>query len=662
MSKRKRILIVDDERQNVDLLEAVLTTLGYDCLIALNGYRALSMLNPTIDLVLLDVMMQGIDGFEVARRIRNNHDCEDIPIIMVTALEGKRDRLKAVEAGVNDFITKPIDRVELRVRMESLLRMKEARDAVKRYQAELEATVEARTAALKESEARMRLLIESSPIGIMIVQDNKCSYVNPALTRMFGYEQAGEIVDKPVETLCTLRDRFEFTTRISRVLAGEGEVHALEIEGLKSNGQPLGIAVWLTATEFGGAPALLGFLIDISEQKTLRSQLLHAQKMEALGTLAGGIAHDFNNILFAVMGYTELALDALPEGSVPGDDLQRVMEAAERARYMVQQILTFSRETEQEKRPTYVTPIVKEAVKFLRATIPTTIEISESIQPDIGMILADPTRIHQILMNLCTNSAHAMRETGGVLDIQMESVVLGTDRPIDLAGLSPGEYLRLAVKDTGHGMPPEVMERVFEPYFTTKKPGEGTGLGLSVVHGIVNAYEGGMTVESRPGIGTTFQIFFPIIEGRTDYVHETGESIPRGSERILVVDDDPDLAVMCQRTLEDLGYRTTSVTNSLEALDMFRLNPDEFDLVLTDMTMPHMTGLELAAQTKQIRAGIPIVLLTGYSDLITGEEIEAAGIYALLHKPVTKAALAGIIRNALEGIAVRTGDGTDPDC
>ncbi|MFH1114986.1 MAG: response regulator [Pseudomonadota bacterium] len=661
MNNRKRILIVDDEQQNVDLLEAVLTTLGYECSIALNGYEALSKLNHSIDLVLLDVMMRGIDGFEVARRIRNDRDCSEVPIIMVTALEGKRDRLKAVEAGVNDFITKPIDRVELRVRMESLLRMKEARDAVKRYQAELEATVEARTAALKESEARMRLLIESSPIGIMIVQNTKCSYVNPALIRMFGYDQAGEIVGKPVETLCAIGDRSLFTTRVSQVLAGQGEVHALEIAGLKGNGQVLELAVWLTATEFAGAPALLGFLIDISEQKALRSQLLHAQKMEALGTLAGGIAHDFNNILFAVMGYTELALDALPEGSVPSDDLQRVMEAAERARYMVQQILTFSRETEQEKRPTYVTPIMKEAVKFLRATIPTTIEITESIRGDIGTILADPTRIHQVLMNLCTNSAHAMRETGGVLDIRMDGVVLGSDRPIDLADLTPGEYLRLAVRDTGHGMPPEVMQRMFEPYFSTKKPGEGTGLGLSVVHGIVKTYDGGITVESRPGIGTTFQIFFPLIEGETDYVHEMGQSTPRGSERLLVVDDEPELAVMCQRTLDDLGYRTTAVTNSLEALDMFRLDPNEFDLILTDMTMPHMTGLELASQTKKIRAGIPVVLLTGYSDLITGEEIRTAGLHALLHKPVTKAALAGIIRNALDGITKSPADATDAE-
>ncbi len=659
MRKRKRILIVDDEPQNRDLLEAMLTTLGYESVIASDGYQALSMLDHGIDLVLLDVMMTGIDGFEVATRIRGSEYFADIPIIMVTALAGKRDRLRAVEAGANDFITKPIEKVELRVRMESLLKMKEARDALLQYQAELEATIEERTAALKESERRMRRIIESSPIGIMMVQQEKCSYVNPALIRMFGYGHANEIIGKPVDTMFDVRGRSDFITNVSRVLAGESEVHGLELEGLKKNGQAFELAVWLTATEFREAPALLGFAIDMSEQKALRSQLLHAQKMEALGTLAGGIAHDFNNILFAVTGYTELALDALQEGNFPCDDLQRVMEAAERARYMVQQILAFSRQTEQERKPIHIAPIVKEAVKFLRASIPATIEIRESIQPDLGMILADPTRIHQILMNLCTNSAHAMRETGGLLEIRMDGFVLGSDRPISLEGLAPGEYLRLTVEDTGHGMTPEVMERIFDPYFSTKKPGEGTGLGLAVAHGIVKSCGGGMTVESQPGKGSTFQVFFPIIEGKAEFVHQTGEIISRGTERLLIVDDEHHLANICKRTLEDLGYRAVAVTKSQEALDLFRLHPDEFDLILTDMTMPHMTGLELAAQIKKIRATVPIVLLTGYSDLITEDEIAAAGIHALLLKPVARNRMATVIRNALEGVTEEAGSQID---
>lgn len=646
---RRRILVVDDEEHNLDLLEAMLKALGYDSTLAQNGNQALAKLNAGIDLVLLDVMMPGIDGFEVVRQIRGNKDHQDTPIIMVTALSSKQDRLSAVEAGANDFITKPIDKVELKVRMESLLKMKEAQDAIKNHRAQLEVLVNKRTEALRESEERMRLLIESSPIGIMIVQHRHCSFVNPSLVRMFGYDDPSGIVGKPIEALCAPAGRDSFERSIEGVINGNGDVHGLEIEGIRNSGHVFELAVWLTSTEYQKAPALLVFLIDISEQKALKYQLLRAQKMEALGTLAGGIAHDFNNILFVVMGYCELAMEVLTEDSPPYGDLHRVMQAAERAKSMVNQILTFSRQTEQEEKPIQIAPIVKEAVKFLRGSIPTTVEIRTEMEPNLGMILADPTQIHQVLMNLCTNAAHAMRYKGGVLEIRVDTVEVHADSPPPSVQINPGRHLRLAVSDTGHGMNADLVERVFEPYFTTKRPEEGTGLGLAVVHGIVKNLGGDIAVQSVAGRGSTFVAYFPVTD--MPFVPESTErdSVPMGTERLLVVDDEDELAMMNKRSLEKLGYQVVAVTKSREALDIFRSNPYEFDLIVTDLTMPHMTGLTLAYKIKEIRDSVPIILCTGFSELVTDNDVKAAGIDTLLKKPVLRSTMALTVRQALDG-------------
>ena len=654
MGKRKHILVVDDEEHNRDLLDAVLTTFGYDCAFAKNGYQALETLEPGIDLVLLDVMMPGIDGFEVARRIRNRKDCSDIPIIMVTALASKQDRLSAVEVGANDFITKPIDNVELRIRMESLLKMKEAQDAIKQHRAELEATVQERTAALRESEERMRLLIEASPIGIMMVQQRQYWYANPSLVKMFGYAGAADIVGKPVEALCVPQDRARFEQSVDGVLAGNKEIHGLEMEGLKSDGRSVELAVWLTSTEFSEEPALLGFLIDISEQKALRSQLLHAQKMEALGTLAGGIAHDFNNILFVMMGFAELAMESVAKDSRPFHDLQRVMQAAERARYMVQQILTFSRQTEQEKKPIQITPIVKEAIKFLRASIPTTIEIRETIGSDLGMILADPTQIHQVLMNLCTNAAHAMRENGGVLEIRMDGLEIDSNGPGGHMEMDPGKYLRLTVARLGTRHVGRSNRSNFRALFHHQE----TRRRAQALDSLWSTELSRVTAEtSGPGANLVtdphFPAYFPVTASGTQPQPQAPESIPRGSERLLIVDDEDDLAQMNKRSLEKLGYQVVAVTQSEEALDLFRTNPAEYDLIITDLTMPHMTGLELAHKIRAIRTSVPIILCTGFSELLTREQVCAAGIQALLTKPVSRGKMAETIRHALEGVEKR---------
>ncbi len=382
----------------------------------------------------------------------------------------------------------------------------------------------------------------------------------------------------------------------------------------------------------------------------LERQLRQAQKMEAVGTLAAGIAHDFNNILTIISGFAELAYHSQQQGSQAQSDIQQVLRASGRATELVKQILTFSRQGDHEKIPVHVTPIVKETVKFLRSSLPSTIDIHQEMAPALGRILADPTRVQQVLMNLCTNAGHAMREKGGQLTIRLDTVQLGNaDLQLD-PEMSAGPHLRLTVSDTGRGISAEILDRIFDPYFTTKKIGEGTGLGLAVVHGIVKSHGGTIRVHSQVGLGSSFEVFFPFAE-RVDLPHEPEQSdLPTGHERILLVDDEKVVAQLGERILSSLGYHITAKTDSLEASKIFRSNPDQFDLVITDMTMPKMTGRDLAIQIMRIRPNIPVLLCTGYSDQINEEKARALGIREIVTKPFSRARMARIVRDVLDGL------------
>ena len=384
------------------------------------------------------------------------------------------------------------------------------------------------------------------------------------------------------------------------------------------------------------------------DKKKLKARLSQAQKMEAIGTLAGGIAHDFNNILAAIIGYAELAILEVPDGSKVKQDLMEIFKAGNRAKDLVQQILTFSRQSDMEKKPVRVSRIVKEALKFLRASLPTTIEIRENIEKDIGTIEADPTQIHQILMNLCTNAHHAMREEGGILEVTLTNVDMDAYTIRQYPDISSGPYVRLSVSDTGHGITPDVKERIFDPYFTTKGVGEGTGLGLAVVHGIVKDHAGAITVYSETGKGTTFHIFLPVIEKAEEPKKETMGPLPTGHERILFIDDDPSLVEIGREILGKLGYDVVAKTSSIEALELFREQPDKFDLVITDMTMPNMTGDRLAAELMKIRPDIPTILCSGFSEKMSNEKADALGIKNFLMKPIVMKDLAKTIRKVLD--------------
>ena len=378
-------------------------------------------------------------------------------------------------------------------------------------------------------------------------------------------------------------------------------------------------------------------------------QLQQVLKIQAIGTLAGGIAHDFNNILFPIVGYTELTMDEVPDDSVAHNNLEEVLKAAHRAKDLVQQILTFSRQSGLERKPVEVHLIIKEALKLLRASIPASIEIINNIDDDCHPVMGDATQIHQVIMNLCTNAYQAMQDKGGTLEVNLSEVDVGYEETVKKIGMQPGKHLQLLVRDEGCGMDAIVLDRIFEPYYTTKEQGKGTGLGLSVIHGIVKNHRGDISVTSSPGKGTTFKVYLPITED-ADIVTELEPSngAAKGNERILLIDDEEQIVSMEQQMLENLGYEVTARTDSTEALKEFSLQPQNFDLVITDMTMPQMTGDELAQKLLDIKPDIPVILCTGFNEDITEEKALAMGIQKFVMKPVIKIDLATTIRTVLD--------------
>jgi PAS domain S-box-containing protein len=468
---------------------------------------------------------------------------------------------------------------------------------------------------------------------------------------VFGWtleETAGDRLDFYIPA----EDWPETQEMVVNIRAGEA-IHHVETYRLTKQGEKIPVVISGSAfTDRNGKT--VGTIInlrDVREQRYLQAQLDQSKKMEAIGTLAGGIAHDFNNILSAIIGYSELARHGVEKGSLLYENLQAVLSAGIRARDLVQQILTFSRQSDQERKPVEVGLICKVALKFLRASLPTTIEIRQDIRSK-SLIMADPTQIHQVLMNLCANGAHAMREKGGILDVKLEEVELDEKFTGAHTELNPGPFVKLTVSDTGCGIPANLINQIFNPFFTTKKQGEGTGMGLSVVHGIVGSNGGKILVTSEPGQGSTFTVYLPVHELPSEPRIVNEESVPTGGERILFVDDEPALVDIGKQILESLGYKVTARTGSLEALELFKSDRDRFDLVITDMTMPNMAGDNLAKELMKINPHIPVILCTGYSARIDRKQAEAIGIRAFVPKPVLRKNIAETIRKVLDATDV----------
>ncbi len=383
------------------------------------------------------------------------------------------------------------------------------------------------------------------------------------------------------------------------------------------------------------------------EKEDLTRQLYQAQKLEAIGTLAGGIAHDFNNILAPIIMGAELALMTIPVENQAHPMMQKVLTAGMRAKDLVQQILAFSRQSDLERRPMRLGPLLKETIKLARASLPATIEIRQSIGAEKDLVLANPTQVHQVMMNLFANAGHAMRANGGVLEVTLENEIVEDGRALGVPDIRAGHFAKLIVSDTGHGMDESTVQQIFNPFFTTKERGEGTGLGLSIVHGIIKSYDGAITVKSQPGQGTSFTIWIPLLEAEAKDLAAEAAPLPLGHERILFVDDEPFIIEISSQILERLGYRVSTRTDPLEALEMFKRDPGQYDLVITDMTMPKMTGDRLAIELLRMRPEIPILLCTGFSERMTEAAALEVGIKGFIMKPIAVAEIARKIREAL---------------
>ncbi|WP_339137307.1 MAG: ATP-binding protein [Candidatus Electrothrix sp. GW3-4] len=454
-------------------------------------------------------------------------------------------------------------------------------------------------------------------------------------------------VAKEVEQHIKTKGREDFILKPYRVIAIDGSRKWLEgkINIVRNDKGDV--------THFEGIVLDISFRVEVQEKAAaMEMRLRQAQKMEAIGTLAGGIAHDFNNILAAIIGYTDLAKLHVTPGTTIERDLEQVLIAGDRAKRLIKQILAFSRQVEVERVFIRIQPLLKEGLKLIRSSLPSTISIITDIDPYISPVWADPTQVHQILMNLCTNASQAMETSGGTLSVSLQNVFIQDDDQPPHVHLAPGEYAELTVADTGVGIDPDIIERIFDPYFTTKCKEKGTGLGLAIIHGVISDYGGAITVESELGKGATFHVFFPVTEKTEDAeLQKTKEleDIPHGTERILFVDDEELLINMGKDMLSQLGYHVIVKKSSLEALETFNDQPDNFDLVITDQTMPDMTGLELAKNMLQIRPNLPIILCTGYSTLVDEKMAKNQGVKKFLLKPVKRKNIAQAIRQVLDG-------------
>ncbi|GMV92134.1 MAG: hypothetical protein AMXMBFR82_19120 [Candidatus Hydrogenedentota bacterium] len=502
----------------------------------------------------------------------------------------------------------------------------------------------------EDERARLAIALEQAAEAVVVTNARgEITYVNPAFERITGYSRDEAHGQNP-RILKSGEQDDEFYDELWETL-GRGKVWSGKLKNRRKDGNLYDAEMTVSPVldESGSITSYVAIQRDVTDELALERRVSQSQKLEAVGTLAGGIAHDFNNILGAILGYGQLIAEAVPPGSETHDDITNLLEAAHRATELVRQILAFSRRSEEDLQVIEIGLIAKEALKLLRPSLPATIEIRADIDVTGTTVLADPTQIHQVLMNLCTNSYHSMREKGGTLTVSLKP--FGVDAAI--AGSNPdlrqGDYVRLTVADTGHGISPENLERVLEPFFTTKEQGEGTGLGLSTVHGVVKSHGGALTIYSEVGAGTTVHVYLPQATHKRQAEAETIQDVPSGHERILLLDDEAALVRILERGLRKLGYAITSETNPVDALALFKSDPNAFDIVISDLTMPKMTGMEFAAEIRTIRPDLPVVIASGHADDSLRERIAGIGVSYFLAKPIRVPEVARLIRSILGG-------------
>jgi len=679
----KRIITIDDETAVRRSLKAYLEDSGYEVLEAANGREGIELIESSSpDLVLCDLRMPEVDGLEVLHHVSREHP--ELPIIIVSGTGVIGDAIEAVRLGAWDYVLKPVEDMAT---LEHIVRMALERARLtkenRQYKEHLVEEVERQTSEIRdqarqlelindalrqeiverekaekivrESGQRYRDLVENLQEGLGSVDLNEVfTFCNPAMAKIFELTPQ-DLIGRCLMEFLPEAEKQRVLEQARERSTGRSGIYTLEITTALGNTRFAIVHArpqYAPDGTYAGASALIQ---DVTEQKKLEQHLRQTQKMETIGTLAGGIAHDFNNILTPILGYAEMAIADWDDKDDRRDSIHQIITAAKRAKDLVKQILVFSRQTESSREPTEIHLIVREVVKFLQSTLPANIEVFENVDKSSGLVLADPTQIHQVVMNLCTNAFHAMEEAGGVLEVGLERFEVDTDTLQYCPDLRVGPHLRLTVSDNGCGMKKEIVEKIFEPFFTTKDIGKGTGLGLSLVHGIVSEHGGHISVYSEPGQGTTFHIYLPsVVNSEVRAVDNETVSLA-GSERILFVDDEAPIANMAEKVLSRLGYRVTTFTNSLLALDAFTSKPQSFDVLITDINMPKLNGIELVEKVRAVRSDMPIILISGFSEKITEENCSSYGIRHFVMKPVLTRELAGAIRAAIDYAPIECG-------
>ncbi len=651
MNKNLRILLVEDNPGDADLICEMLPTTeenGFTVHCVTRLAEAVSHLKKVkTDIALLDLDLPDSRGIDTVRRARKA--APGMPIVVLTGNEDERMGIEAVQGGAQDFLVKG------QTHHSQLSRV--LRYAVERHYAEQQ---------MRESEHFLRSTLDALSAHIAIIDSSgEIIAANKAwreFARIHGKHAMRCCEGDNYFHICKTMKKDEsevaicaqsFAEGIQAVITNKADLYELEYS-IQSPGGELWFHGQVTPFPDDYKRRVVISHEEITERKraeedklSLATQLRHTHKMEAIGTLAGGIAHDFNNILSSVIGFVELSLMELEDESQLEKNLREVYQAGTRAKELVQQILTFARSEESHIQPTQISAIAKEAFKLIRSTIPTSIEMQLTINSE-AFAMVEPAQIHQIFMNLMTNAAQAMDSDGGVLSVNIDEIHLKRFRDSMHKAFKPGDYFKVTVSDTGRGIPPDALEKIFDPYFTTKGGGEGTGLGLSVVHGIVRNHGGEIVVDSKVGHGTIITMYLPLSAMKATSNVDTYGELPVGNERILFVDDEVPITEMNRQRLALLGYNVTSVNHSMEALQRLAEKPDAFDLIITDMTMPQMSGDQLAFEAKKLRPGIPVILCTGYSKKISEEKAHDIGISALLMKPVSLRDMAETIRVVLE--------------
>ncbi len=608
-----------------------------------NGQKGLGLYKQgTFDIVFTDIRMPVMDGIQMTRRIKDINF--EQPVVVISAHDESHYLHNLLTVGVDYFLLKPLDVEKL---INSMFRICKNIFVKKKFE-EFE---EKRNRELEEERTRLYTAIEQASESVVILDvDGMVEYVNPAFENMTGYSR----VETTARNLTFLKDIIHEKTLYKEIVekASQGDAWAGRLT-IKKKDETLfdaDMRVSPIQNELGELTNFIGLIRDVTYEIKLENQLRQTQKMEAIGTLAGGIAHDFNNILAALLMNIELAKDSLSSDNTVHKYLDRMRKAGDRATDLVKQILTFSRKSDQFIDAIDLIPVFKETLKFLHATFPKTIEVHQKYKPNCPKVLADPTQILQVMMNLCTNAEYAMRGMNGVLAVELDEVAVNAEFA-SLQQIEDGNYLKLTLSDTGSGMDADIAKRIFDPFFTTKPIGEGTGMGLSVVHGIVRAHKGAITVDSEPGRGTTFQVYLPAAEGESDAIAKKATApIPKGKGRILLVDDEEALLETEKEMLERLGYDITATTCSIEALAIFSAEPSRFDLIITDQTIPKMTGDRLAVEIMKIRSDIPVILVTGFSYTMDEKKAVDLGIREFLMKPISESDFAGAIQRIFDNL------------